>query len=171
MRYEMRQILRLGSAALILGLSACVSTDEPGYSEVQQAPPRNMRTLDQVFAPMTGQDVHVLADVVEVDMSRELYVRGSYPAGSTDTYVVSREEGSPSVRTFMTLQKNGIYSPVKFKIGSVTFHAVRGAVLRLYGKGEARFDLVARGAVAILRKGKQPQKVDKLEIRDGKWTW
>jgi len=165
----MWQILRIGSTALILGLGACAST-EVGFPGAGHTPPRDMQTLDRVFAPMTGEDVHILADVVEVDMSRELYVRGSYPAGSTDTCVVSREDGSPSLRTFMTVKKDGIYRPVKFKIGSVTFHAVRGAVLRLYGKGEARFDLVARGKVAILRKGRQPQKTEKLVIRDGKWT-
>ncbi|MDP6425174.1 MAG: hypothetical protein QGG14_10545 [Planctomycetota bacterium] len=141
--------------------------------------PRTLESLEAVFAP-TNQQLAVVANQLEVDVSRELWDRFAHPAAS-GLHEMSLQEGPP--RTYVFVNKlsakswkqrgesnfNDLSLPLKFTIGKQSWFVVERAVFRLHGKGVARFDAVATGDIIVSRPKRPAKRV--VELRVGSGTW
>lgn len=155
----------LGLLGIGLSALACVSSTGPAEASGAR-PPRDEASLDRVFAPMQHK-AEILADRLEVDMSAELFVRGSYPSRSSGAHSVKRSPGPPV--EWVYANSSGVSRPIELHIGEVKFWIVERARIRLHRKGSARLELRASGNLAVKRPDEALRKPDRLRIANGLW--
>jgi hypothetical protein len=156
---------RVAAAArlwLLLAAAGCAGVEvEPVSGE------RTAQSLDAAFAPMQDE-LSVLCDRLEVDLSRELWDRCGYSSNQA-FHQLDRQPGPPAVYAFRN-ERGGVTLPLKFKIGRQTWLVTEAAVFRLHGSGKARFELMAVGNVVVSRTGRQPEPIGELRVEGGRWA-
>ena len=137
------------------------------------APDRNFASgeliaeLDRVFAPM-NEPLSAATNVLEIDVSRALYIRFANPARS-QVHQIQFEPGPPSTYRYKNLSHGTQDLPLKFVIGKQTWLVTQSAIVRVHSGPQARFELRARGDVIIQRPRRSPEMADEIVVRDASW--
>ncbi len=155
-------------AVVCVTAAACAGGGGTATAGPRPAPAARVRALEAAFTPMRAE-ASVLADVLEVDLSSELWDRVGHPAGSPFHRMTRRAApGAPVTYVFENV-RGGLDVPLRFRIGGVHFTILNRAVFRLHRGGPARFSFAARGHVAVDR-GRGAVETESVEVRDGAWV-